>query len=112
MSLGGSGGSGGYGFLVTVTNAGTITTRGLASSAIDAQSIGGGGGRGDMTISSAADGFRSSSATLAFGAVGGEGGDAHAVRVINTARSRPLARGRRASAPSRSAVAAAKAACR
>ncbi|MBW8638755.1 autotransporter outer membrane beta-barrel domain-containing protein [Hoeflea sp. WL0058] len=51
--FGGSGGEGGHGEDVTVTNEGSIETTGLASHAIFAQSVGGGGGYGG----SAAPGF-------------------------------------------------------
>jgi len=46
IGVGGSGGAGGDGGAVTVTNGGTITTRGHSAAGIIAQSIGGGGGGG------------------------------------------------------------------
>lgn len=46
LSIGGWGGNAGDGGTVTVTNSGTIQTSGTVSSAIFAQSIGGGGGNG------------------------------------------------------------------
>ncbi len=46
ISIGGSGSSAGNGGIATLTNSGTITTLGEFSSAIEVQSIGGGGGDG------------------------------------------------------------------
>jgi hypothetical protein len=46
VAIGATGGIGGVGGQVDVTNAGAITTHGLRSNAIEAQSIGGGGGNG------------------------------------------------------------------
>ena len=49
VSLGGSGGPGAGGGIVTVSNAGTITTGNTSSRGIFAQSVGGGGGSGGDT---------------------------------------------------------------
>ena len=46
VAIGGSGGSAGNGAAVDVNNYGAITTLGIQSTAIYAQSVGGGGGRG------------------------------------------------------------------
>lgn len=46
VNVGGSGGAGGNGSAATVTNDGTISTTGLVSHGIVAQSVGGGGGTG------------------------------------------------------------------
>src|SRR5690606_29925028 len=48
FGIGGSGGSGGIGGDVTVDNAGVIETLGNGSHGVFAQSIGGGGGNGEM----------------------------------------------------------------
>ena len=50
FTLGGSGGTGGQGENVTVTNNGLIATEGKEAHGIIAQSIGGGGGSGGMAI--------------------------------------------------------------
>src|SRR5690606_7535527 len=46
VALGGSGAAGGTGGAVDVTNTGMVTTHNVGSNAIEAQSIGGGGGNG------------------------------------------------------------------
>jgi hypothetical protein len=51
ISIGGMGGDGGDGGAVTVTNTGSIVTRGAASDGIVAQSIGGGGGNAAVGFS-------------------------------------------------------------
>ncbi|EHL95447.1 outer membrane autotransporter barrel domain protein [Acetobacteraceae bacterium AT-5844] len=74
ITMGANGGYGGHGGTVTVTNNGTITTRGADAPAILAQSIGGGGGVGGtagMTGTDGADGnaaLASAAANLADGA--------------------------------------------
>ena len=73
VSLGGSGGSGGTGGVVTVTNTGAITTAGLGSDAIYAQSIGGGGGAG-----------AASGGVVSIGGAGSAGGSGGAVTVTNS----------------------------
>ncbi|MDO8978102.1 MAG: autotransporter domain-containing protein, partial [Afipia sp.] len=50
VSVGGSGGNGGNGGTISVTNDGAITTTGINSVAIFAQSVGGGGGSGGSAI--------------------------------------------------------------
>ncbi len=52
VAVGGSGGDGGYGDLVQVTNTGTVDTRGVLAAGIVAQSIAGGGGVGGASASS------------------------------------------------------------
>ncbi|MEO4041239.1 autotransporter outer membrane beta-barrel domain-containing protein [Hoeflea sp. CAU 1731] len=108
--FGGSGGEGGHGEDVTVTNEGAIETTGLASHGIFAQSVGGGGGYGG----SAAPGFDTFTTnetledidevygdatdddpytkittwtdyTLSIGGSGGAGGDGGDVEVANSA---------------------------
>ena len=50
VAVGGTGGNGGKGGTITVTNNGAITTTGINSVAIFAQSVGGGGGSGGSAI--------------------------------------------------------------
>ncbi|MVW71270.1 autotransporter domain-containing protein, partial [Bordetella sp. 15P40C-2] len=82
LTLGGSGGAGGAGKTVTVTQNGRIETRGRQSSAVVAQSIGGGGGRAGSTATSAPGGTLGLSLTL--GGSGGAGGDGGQVTVKQT----------------------------
>ena len=74
--FGAGGGSAGSGGEVTVNNSGAITTSGVRSHAIFAESIGGGGGSGG-------GGF---SAFYSGGGSGGAGGNGSTVRVTNTER--------------------------
>ena len=69
VSIGGSGGDGGDGNTVTVDNSGLVETAGSDSSAIFAQSTGGGGGSGGGSGSVGLFG------SLAVGGTGGGGGD-------------------------------------
>ncbi|MBO9706815.1 MAG: autotransporter outer membrane beta-barrel domain-containing protein [Caulobacter sp.] len=69
----GTGGTGADGGLVKVANNGKITTTGVDSNAILAQSIGGSGGAGG-----------SSGSLVAFGSSGGMGGDGGEVQVTNS----------------------------
>ncbi|WP_226584514.1 autotransporter outer membrane beta-barrel domain-containing protein [Acuticoccus sediminis] len=70
----GAGGKGGSGDNVTVSNAGTITARGIVANGILAQSIGGGGGAGGVANAGA----------VALGGSGGDGGLSGTVTVTNT----------------------------
>jgi hypothetical protein len=80
LTLGGNGVSGGDGNSVTVANSGTIATNGVSSYAIDAQSIGGGGGKGAVTGSQ--DGaLKNFNVTV--GGSGGAGGNGSTVTVTN-----------------------------
>ena len=72
LALGGSGGTGGLGGAVTVTNGGAITTTGSSADAMLVQSIGGGGGVAKTTASTTA----TSGSTLISLALGGSGGTA------------------------------------
>ncbi len=86
VALGGSGGSGGNGNGVTVTNDGTVRTRGSSAQGIVAQSVGGGGGNGGNATAVAASvsaGY-SASVTVALGGSGGSGGAGSTVSVTNT----------------------------
>jgi hypothetical protein len=83
---GGSGGAGGVGSDATANNAvngttGSIVTQGLNSTAMMAQSIGGGGGSGGAAKSVSAGVF---SVSLAFGGSGSGGGDGGAA-IVNAA---------------------------
>ena len=73
-SLGGSGGTASTGGTVTITNTGEVETRGNSSSAIQAQSIGGGGG----------DGGTSGGVVLTIGGRAGAGGASGPVTVNHT----------------------------
>lgn len=75
FSVGGDGGGGGDGASVTVTNSGNISTRLAESSAILAQSIGGGGGNGGGS------GSIGPNASVAVGGSGGDGGDGARVKI-------------------------------
>ncbi len=83
VSVGGSGGIGGNGGVVTVTNntTGSIVTNGIYSTAIFAQSVGGGGGKGGfaMTGSTSLIG----SVAVSVGGSSGAGGNGDAVTVTN-----------------------------
>ena len=83
-AVGGQGGNGGDGGQVTVTLAddgsGAITTTGLFSKAVHAQSIGGGGGNGGSATSVY------QLASVAIGGAGGSGGDGGAIAISNQTR--------------------------
>ncbi|MEW6256301.1 MAG: autotransporter outer membrane beta-barrel domain-containing protein [Pseudomonadota bacterium] len=81
--IGGSGGKGGFGRLVDVGNSGLVLTTGDNSKGIFAQSIGGGGGRGEGFLSSGKGGKLSVTANL--GGSGGDGGAGGFVKVVNEA---------------------------
>lgn len=83
VGIGGRGGSGGVGGEVQINGNGAITTQGLASDGILAQSVGGGGGNGGATTSVAlsAGSGASVSASLGIGGSGGGGGAGGRVQV-------------------------------
>ena len=82
LSFGGSGGTGGNGSTVLVNNQGAIQTVGRGAHGIFAQSIGGGGGSGGVSI---AGGLSiGSSINLGSGGDGGSGGTSSTVTVNNT----------------------------
>ncbi len=83
VSIGASGGAGGVGGTVDVDNRAAITTQGGHATAIHAQSIGGGGGRGGFGIAAALSGSLATS--LSVGGSGGAGRNAGAVTVQNVA---------------------------
>jgi hypothetical protein len=78
VGVGGQGGSAGNGGQVNITDTGSIVTNGDVSSGIDAQSIGGGGGTGGMTL--AQSGILSK-LTVALGGNGGSKGNGGAVNI-------------------------------
>ena len=82
-TVGGEGGVGGTGGDVTVTNAAAITTYGLMSNGIVAQSIGGGGGSGGFAVSGSLS-LGGDAASNTTGGNGGTGQDAGTVTVTNT----------------------------
>lgn len=86
LSVGGFGGAGGDGDKVDVTNAGSITTLGTHGHAIQAQSIGGGGGKGGISTAATAalNAAISGTYSLTLGGFGGAGGDADTVTVTNS----------------------------
>jgi hypothetical protein len=75
FTVGGRGGSGGGSGVVEVNDSGTVKTSGDRSTAIFAQSIGGGGGNGGDAVSFA------ETLSVAIGGNGGLGGDGHNVEV-------------------------------
>jgi outer membrane autotransporter protein len=76
FTVGGRAGSGGGSDIVTVIDSGTVQTSGDRSTAIFAQSIGGGGGNGGDAVSV------SQTISVAVGGAGGLGGDGHEVHVV------------------------------
>jgi hypothetical protein len=90
IAVGGNGGSSGDGEVVHLTNSGAVTTLGLASSALMAQSIGGGGGNVvnfASGITSGGQGGSASTGTMGkfgIGGGGGSSGDGKDVTVVNT----------------------------
>ncbi|WP_127089982.1 autotransporter outer membrane beta-barrel domain-containing protein [Aquabacter cavernae] len=80
--IGGWGGKGGAGGVVDVTNSGALLTTGDNSKGIFAQSVGGGGGRGEGFLSGGKGG--TSSANLNVGGSGGDGGAGGKVSVTNS----------------------------
>jgi outer membrane autotransporter protein len=80
LTVGGSGTTGGAANTVSVTNTGTIVTNAVSSYGIDAQSVGGGGGKGATTASK--NGALKDLA-ITVGGSGGSGGDANTVTVTH-----------------------------
>ncbi|HWB50662.1 MAG TPA: hypothetical protein VG651_16255 [Stellaceae bacterium] len=81
VNLGGKGGDGNLGGLITVTNSGTIGTGGDVAYGIFAQSVGGGGGNGVVGGTTSNEGM---SLSVTLGGTGGRGGNGGAVTVNNT----------------------------
>ncbi|MDR6293941.1 hypothetical protein E9232_006495 [Inquilinus ginsengisoli] len=82
MAIGGDAGGGGTGGLVSVTNKSLITSRGDHAAGIQAQSIGGGGGKGGAAFTFAAGLLPT--AAVSVGGRGGSGGPAGNVFVSNS----------------------------
>lgn len=82
LNFGGEGGSGGDGKTVKVFNFGLIETIKDRSVGLQAQSVGGGGGRGGFSITGSGGGL--GAFTLGVGGYGGSGGDASLVHVENS----------------------------
>ena len=80
VSVGGFGGTAGASSDVTVTNTGTILTKGFNSNGIEAQSLGGGGGNGGLSVSGAFT-VGAVGIGVSVGGFGAGGGDAGEVTV-------------------------------
>ena len=85
VTIGGAAAQGGSGNRVAVTNStgGSINTSGNSSQGILAQSIGGGGGNGGLSIAAGLTGIIP---TVAIGGTGGAGGNGGEVSTTNSAR--------------------------
>ena len=85
LNVGGKGGSGETGGLVTVDNAGLIDTSGAGAHGVLAQSVGGGGGNGGLVLSmNALIAPESNAPLISVGGNGGDGGDGGKVIVNNS----------------------------
>jgi len=85
LNLGGMGGSGNKAGRVDVENTGVIYTQGADAYGILAQSVGGGGGNGGLSIAANAIlNPKAGSAMASVGGFGGSGGDSGRVHVINS----------------------------
>ncbi|HEY5755346.1 MAG TPA: hypothetical protein VIU34_05955 [Steroidobacter sp.] len=87
VMVGGDGGASGDGRAVEVTNSGRIETSGFASTAIFAQSVGGGGGEAQNFAEGTGDGGRAKTGLKAKAGIGGAGGAAgngEAVTITNS----------------------------
>lgn len=83
-TLGGSGGDGGTSNTVTVKSTDTVSTSGVSSEGILAQSLGGEGGTGGYVISgNLGGGEYTGDVTFAYGGDGGDGGTAGEVLITN-----------------------------
>ncbi|WP_372088248.1 autotransporter outer membrane beta-barrel domain-containing protein (plasmid) [Tistrella mobilis] len=82
LAIGGAGGKAGNGGAVLVSSVATITTSGMLSNGITAQSVGGGGGNGGSATTNAAGGNYAGSISL--GGTGGGGGAGSTATVVNT----------------------------
>jgi hypothetical protein len=86
IAIGGTGGAGGDGGAVTVTNSGTIVTRGANAHGILAQSIGGGGGDANLGVGLTAEATTlvlANALSALIGATGGGAGGAGGTVTIN-----------------------------
>lgn len=82
FGIGGSGGSGGSGGKVEIVSGGSITTDGIMSEGLIAQSVGGGGGNGgySLSLSGAASDTAAVGVAVGIGGRGGSGGSAGEVK--------------------------------
>ncbi|WP_374665994.1 ESPR-type extended signal peptide-containing protein [Acinetobacter sp.] len=83
VALGGTGGDGSQAKNAIVNNSGVISTEGIASTGILAQSIGGGGGNGGQSVSGSL-GVNALTVNTSFGGNGSNGGTAGISKVINS----------------------------
>ena len=81
FSFGGSGGAAGNGGNVSLTNGGTITTMKASADALEAQSVGGGGGQGGMSVSGGV--ALGTHLGMSLGGSGGGGGNGGNVTLTN-----------------------------
>ena len=84
LSIGAEGGDGGDGGAITVGPAGVIATAGTASHALQAQSLGGGGGQATAVQTGLTSGETTINGVI--GGKGGNGGEGGAISVANRAR--------------------------
>ena len=85
FSIGGQGETGGVGGSVSVDNSGLIDTTGDDAHGIFAQSLGGGGGNGGMSIAAALSiGSATNTPLISIGGFGGDGGNGGSVTVDNS----------------------------
>lgn len=88
INLGGDGGDGAFGADVDIRTTGTVMTAGDDAHAVFAQSLGGGGGNGSMTLTSIGDQQDTENTgpqmAMAVGGAGGEGAVAGIVTVTNS----------------------------
>ncbi len=82
VGVGGNGGSGGKSGDVTLTNEGSVATRGVESTALLAQSLGGGGGQGSGVV--AASALSVANVGVSVGGKGGAAGNAGNVVLTNS----------------------------
>jgi len=85
VAIGGTGGTGADADAVTVSSSGSVTTSGDHAQAILAQSIGGGGGNGGMSLTGNLSTSQSTQIGVSIGGAGGNGGKSGTVEVDSTA---------------------------
>jgi uncharacterized protein YhjY with autotransporter beta-barrel domain len=93
LTIGGPGGPGSDGAVVTLGNSGNITTTNEGSHAIFAESVGGGGGAGGFGSSLTGNLKDGATLSVAVGGTGGSGGAASAVNVTNSGTLRTFGNG-------------------
>jgi hypothetical protein len=85
VTIGSDGGDGGKGGAVTVDNYGVVATTGFRSHAISAQSTGGHGGMGGISIGTVETDTFAASSNITLGGTGGKGGTGGSVTIDNYA---------------------------